>query len=115
MRRTERVVFTFCAFCEARKAAALANGTNPVPPASQDLMGISLVTYVPQDAVARSIEKVVQCDRELDDPEASSEMAAGGSHGVDCLSPEFLGHLGKLVFVQPAQVGGALYGVQKWS
>lgn len=115
MRRTERVVFAFCAFCEARKAAALANGPNPVPPAGQDLMRIGLMTYVPEDAVARSIKKVVQCDRELDDPKAGSEMAACGSHGVDRLSPEFLGHLGKLVFLQPAQVGGALYGVQKWS
>src|SRR4051812_33383840 len=110
MCRTERVVFTFRAFCEARKAAALANGTNPVPPAGQYLMRISLMTYVPEDAVARGIKKVVECHREFDNAEAGSEMAARGSHSVDCLGPQFVGHLAKLIFVQPAQVGRALYG-----
>jgi hypothetical protein len=28
-------------------------------------MGIGLMTYVPEDAVARGIKKVVQCDCEL--------------------------------------------------
>ena len=115
MRRTERVVFAFCAFGEARKTAALANRTNPIPPAGQYLMRIGLMTYVPEDAVARGIKKVVQCDCELDDPETGAKMAAGGSHGVDRLGPELVGHLGELVFAQPAQIGGALYGVQKWS
>src|SRR3954471_5548249 len=115
MRRTERVVLTFCAFGEARKTAALTNRTNPIPPPGQDLMGIRLMTYVPEDAVARGIKKVVQCDCELDDPETGAEMAACGSYGVDRLSPELVRHLRELIFAQPTQVRGALYGVQKRS
>jgi hypothetical protein len=78
-------------------------------------MRIGLVTHVPEDAVARGIKKVVECHRELDNPEAGAEMATGGSYGVDCLGPEFVRYLSKLIFVQPAQVGGTLDGVQKWS
>src|SRR4051812_46812963 len=98
MRRTERVVFTFRPFCEARKTTALADGPNTIPPASQDLMRIGLMTDVPKDAIARGIKKVMQCDREFDNPEPGSEMAACGSHGIDGLGPEFLGYLGKLIF-----------------
>ncbi len=70
---------------------------------------------VPDQPVARRVEQVVQRDGELDDAEPGAEMAAGHRDRADGLGPQFVGNLPQLLFVQPAQIGRALDGVQKWS
>ncbi len=67
MGRAERVVFALGALGEARQAAALAERPDAVAPPGQDLVRIGLVSDVPDQAVVRRVEHVVQGDRELDD------------------------------------------------
>ena len=74
-------------------AAALAQRADPVAPAGEDLVRIGLVPDVPDDAVMRRIEHVVQRDGEFDDAEPRAEVAAGDGHRRDRLLPEFVGNL----------------------
>ena len=83
MRGTERVVFAFRPLGEAGQATALAQGTDAVAPPGQDFVRIALVPDIPDQAVARRFEHVMQGHRELDDPEAGTEMAAGLGDRVD--------------------------------
>jgi hypothetical protein len=52
---------------------------------------------VPDHAVARRIEQIMQRDGQLDHAEAGAEMAAGDRHGVDRLLAQFVGELAQLI------------------
>jgi len=54
--------------CEARQAAAGAQGADAVAPAGEDLVGVGLVADVPDQAIAGRVEYVVNSDRQLDHP-----------------------------------------------
>ena len=108
----ERVVFAFRALGEAGEAAALAQRADAVAPAGQDLVRIGLMADVPDDAVARRVEHVVQRDRQLDDAETGAEMAAGHRDGADRLGAQFVGDLGEVAFAQLAQIGGRVDLIQ---
>ena len=77
----ERVVFALRALGEAGQAAALAQGADAVAPAGEDLVRIGLVADVPDQAVLRRVEDVVQRDGQLDHAQAGAEMAAGDRDG----------------------------------
>ena len=47
---------------ETAQAAALSQGSDPIAPTGQDLVRISLMADVPDDAIGRRIENVVQRD-----------------------------------------------------
>ena len=87
------------------KPAALAQGTDAVAPAGQDLVRIGLMADIPDQPVVRRVEHVVQRDGELDDAKAGAEMAAGHRDGVDRLGAQLVGKAAKIAFVEPAQVG----------
>ena len=72
MGRSERVVFAFRALGETAQASALPQSPDPVAATGQDLVRISLMADVPDDAIGRRIENVVQRDRQFDDAEASA-------------------------------------------
>ena len=69
-----------------------------------ELVRITLVTGIEHDLVARSIEDVVQCERQLDDAEVSAEMAADLRDRVDDRVADLLRHLGELGAVKFPQV-----------
>ena len=100
----ERVVFALGALGEAGEAAALAQRADAVAPAGEDLVRIGLVADVPDQAVARGVEHVVQRDRKLDHAQAGAEVAAGHRHRVDGLLAQFVGDLPQLLAFQAAQV-----------
>ncbi len=74
---------------ERREAAVLADRVQPVAAAREDLVGVRLVTDVPQDLVARGVEQRVQRDRELARPEVGAEVPPDLPHRVD----DVLAHL----------------------
>ena len=76
MRRTEGVVFALGALGEAGKSAALPQRPDAVATAGQDLVRIGLMADVPDQAVLRGVEHVVEGNRQLDDPQPGAEMAA---------------------------------------
>ena len=75
MRRAERIIFALRPLGEAGKAARLAQSADAVAPAGQDFMRIGLVPDVPDDAVARRVENIMERQRQLDDAEPGPEMA----------------------------------------
>ena len=108
MRGAERVVFALGALGEAGQAAAHAQRADAVAAAGEDLVRIGLMADVPDDAVARRVEQVVQRDGQLDHAEAGAEMAAGDRHRVDRLLAQLVGELAQLRLVETAEVFGSL-------
>ena len=105
MRGAERIVFALGALGEAGEAAAHAQRADAVAPPGQNLVRIGLMADVPDDAVARRVEQVVQRDGQLDHAEAGAEMAAGDRHGIDRLLAQFVGELAQLALVEAAEIG----------
>ena len=53
-------------------------------------MRIGLVPDIPDQAVVRRVEDVMQPDGQLDDAETGAEMAAGDRNGVDQFRAQFV-------------------------
>ncbi len=108
MRGTERVEFALGALGEAGEAAALAQGADAVAPSGEDLVRIALMADVPDQAVVRRVEGIVQRHRQLDDAEPGAEMASGLRHRVDEVVAQLIGDLAKAAGLELAQIlGGA--------
>ena len=105
MGRAERIVFAFRALGETGEAAALTQSSDPVAPSGQDLVRIGLMADVPDDAIGRRIEHVVERHSQLDHAETGAEMPARHRHRADCLGAQFVGDLSEVVLVKLAQIG----------
>ena len=77
VRGAEGVVLAFVAARKAADAAELAQRAHAVAPAGEDLVRIGLVADVPDQAVVRRVEHVVQRDRQLHRAEVARQVAAG--------------------------------------
>src|SRR5262245_19339842 len=110
---TKAVVFAFRAFGEPGQSAALAERTDAIAPAGKNLVRVGLVADIPDQPVARRIEKVVQRDRQFDDPETGPKMTARHRNRADRLGPQLVCDLSKLLFVEAAEVRGVLDRVEK--
>ena len=106
MRGAERVVLAFLAARKARGAAPLAQLRHLRAAPGQDLVRVRLVADVPDDAVARRVEDVVQRDRQLDGAEVRREVAAGLRDRVQQEGAKLARELRQLARGKPAQVGG---------
>ncbi len=111
--RAERVVRTFRPLGEARQTAALAKGANPVAAAGQDLVGIGLMSDVPDQDIARRVEHVMQCDGEFDHAEPGAEVTAGLGDRVDGFGPQLVGQLAKVGKPEGARIRRSVDGVQQ--
>jgi hypothetical protein len=74
--RAVAIVRTFGAQHESVQAARRAYGVEPVLAPGQQLMHIGLVTHVEQEAVARGVKNVVQCDGEFHHSQVRTKMPA---------------------------------------
>src|SRR5262249_43037457 len=115
MRRSETVIFAFGAFGGAREAAPLPQCPDLVPPGGQYLVRVGLVPDMPDQAVARRVEQIVERDSELDDAEPCPKMSASHGNRADRLGPQLVGDLSELLLVQAAQIGWAMDGIEDWS
>lgn len=113
MAGAERVVVALGALGEAGQAAAGAQGADAVAPAGQDLVRVGLVADVPDQAVARGVEHIVQCGSQFDHAEPGAEMPAGDRYRVDRLQSQFVGDLPNLIDPQLAQIFRCANGVEK--
>ena len=77
VRRAEGVVLAFLPAGKARETATLAQGTDLLAPAGQDLVRIALMADIPDQLIPRRIEQVVQGDGQFDNAEAGTQMSAG--------------------------------------
>src|ERR1700747_1289742 len=108
MRGAERVVLAFCALGESGKSAALAQRTDAVAPAGEDLVRIGLMADVPDQPVARRVEHVMQGYSQFDHPKTGAEMAAGHRNSIDRLLAELISDLAQLARFEASEVIGSL-------
>src|SRR5947209_7510252 len=112
--RAERVELRLVAPQEAGDAAVLLDRRQELPAARQDFVRISLVAHVPDEAVARRVEGVVQGDGQLDRAQRSAGVAAHARHGFQNVLADFVGGLLQLFGAQAAQVGGRVDLLQEF-
>src|SRR5439155_17475770 len=91
----------------------MANARQLVAAAGQDLVGIGLVTDVPQDLVSGRVEHAVQRDRQLAGAQVGAEVAADLSDRVDDVLAHLLRELLKLVVAQLLEVLGPVDAVEQ--
>ena len=75
--------------------------------------GVCLVSDVPDQAVIRRIEEIVERNRKLDNAKTRPQMAARHRNRVDQLRPQLIGDLAKLIGVQFTKVFRAFNGVEE--
>ncbi len=77
------VVLAFRATGKRRQTAWLLDGGQALAPAGQHLVRIRLMSDVPDQAVLRGLENIMQGNRELDCSETGGEMSAARADAVD--------------------------------
>ena len=107
------VVGGLAALGKAGNAALHAQPGHAGAPPGEHLVGVALVAHVPDQAVFRGVEQVVQGDGEFHRAQVGGQVAAGAGHGFHQEIPQFLGQQGQLAPLQAAQVGGGLDVVQQ--
>ena len=107
------IVVALGALGETAQAAAGAQRANAVSAAGQDLVRIGLMADVPDQAVAGSVEDVMDRCRQFDDAETGAEMAARNRDGVDGFLAKLVGDLPELVHFETAQIVWRFDGVEK--
>src|SRR5262249_8364855 len=113
VRRAEWVVFALGALGKAGKSAPLPQCSDAIAPAGEDLMRIGLMAYVPDKAVLRSVEHVMQRHRQLDDPESRPEVTARDRDRGDGFLAQLVGELAELAALQATQVGRRLDEIEE--
>ena len=88
----ERVVRALAAFGKWRYPPPFAHRVHLVAPPGQDLVGVALMPDVPDDAIARCVVQIMECDGELDCAETGREVAAGLGDAVDEISAKLPGY-----------------------
>ena len=99
---SERVVFAFRALGETAQASALPQRSDPLAPTGQDLVRVGLVADVPDDAVGRRVENVVQRDRQFDHAKPGPEVTARHRDRADRFGAQFIGQLSEVTLFQLA-------------
>ena len=113
MRGAERIVIALGALGETGQSAAGAQGADAVAAAGQDLVRIGLMADVPDQAVARGVEDVMDGGGQFDDAEAGAEMSAGDRNGIDGFLTQLVGNLPDLLDLEPAQIVRGADGIEK--
>lgn len=104
----EGIEGAFLPLGEAGQAIGLAQGMHTLPPAGEDLVGIGLVAHVPDDAVLRGVEHVVQGHGEFDHPQVGGQVAASAGYGLDDEFPQFVGKILEIGAAELLQVPGGV-------
>src|SRR5262249_59601354 len=100
----ERVIFAFDPPGESRKPARLAQSADAISALGQNLMRIGLMADIPNEAVARRVEQIVERDRQLDNAETRAKVASGHRYGVDGFLPELRSELNEVPLRERPQI-----------
>ena len=106
MRRAEGVVLAFAAAREAGDATPVAQPAHRLAAAGKHLVAVGLVADVPDDAVMRRVEHVMERDRQLDSAEIGRQVAARARYRLDQEGAQFVGEGRQLPALECAHVGG---------
>src|ERR1700722_7692894 len=102
MSRSKGIVFAFGAPREPAQASGLSQGSNPFAPTGPALVRVGLMADIPNDAVRRRVEHIVQRGRPYDDAEAGVEMTACLRDSTDRFGAQFVGELSEIILFQLA-------------
>ena len=102
---TECVVLAFDAARKTADAAQLLERGHRLAPAGEDLVRVGLVAHVPDDAVVRGVEHIVQRNRQLDRAQVGRQVAAGLAHRAQHEAAQFVGQALEFAARQATQVG----------
>ncbi|MNJ74928.1 hypothetical protein D3C77_719330 [compost metagenome] len=75
-------------------------------------MRIGLVAHVPDDAVMRRVEHLMQGQRELDRAQVGRQVSARFGYRLQHKAAQFVGKLFQLATIQALKVGRGLNAVQ---
>src|SRR5690349_13448042 len=113
MRGAKRVVVALGPLGEPGQPAAGPQRADAVAAAGQYFVGVSLMADIPDQAVSRGVEHIVQCGGQLNDAKPRAEMSAGDRNGGYRLLAQLVGDLTNLVYLEPAQIVRSADGVEK--
>jgi len=97
------------------RAAVLADRAELLTPSREDLVGVGLVSHVPDDLVPRGFEHGMKRYRELARPEVRAEVPADLADCVDDVLAHLLRELGELLLGQAVQVLGIVLSARAGS
>ena len=83
---------------------ALPQGAELILATRQDLVHVTLVASVEDDRISWRVEDAMHRERQLDDSEVRSEVAAGLAHVLDQERPDLQAQLRQLIWRQVPQV-----------
>ncbi|MNS60825.1 hypothetical protein D3C72_938360 [compost metagenome] len=113
VRGTEGIELALRAAREARDTAVLAQRGHAVAAAGQDLVGIALVAHVPDHAVGRGIEHIVERNGQLHRAEVGRQVPAGLGDRFQHIGAQFVSQRVELAAIQLAQVCGGVDFVEQ--
>ena len=96
---------------ERRETTVLADRLQLLAPAGENLVGVGLMTYVPEDLVVRRVQQRVQRYGQLARAEIGAEVTADLPHSVDDVLAHLLGELREFLLGERLEVLGAVYAV----
>ena len=105
MTGTEGVVGAFAHLGEAADAAVGAYGLEGFAPTGQNLMGVRLVSYIPDELVVGRVEDIVQGHGEFDGAEARCQVAGMGGECVNNIGAQLIGDALQFAGVEFLEVG----------
>ena len=111
--RSKGIVRAFLAGGEARNAAGFPQPGKGFPSACQDLMGVGLVTYVPDHRLVRRIEYVVQGNGQFHYAEVRPQMSLFDRYHVDNVIAQLISQIIQLIYRQPPEIGGIVHRKQQ--
>jgi len=112
VRGAEGVVFAFGATRETGNAIELTQRAHLVATAGQNLVRIRLMADVPDDAVFRRIENVMQGNRQFDRPQIGRKMAPGLGYRIEHEGAQLGCQRLELQARELPQIGRAVYRIK---
>ena len=91
----------------ARHPPIFAKARKTIHPPRDQLVDVGLVPDVPDDPVVGAVERPVQGDGQLDDPEIGAQVAAGTGYLIYQELADLLTEVSQLGIVQMSQIGGS--------
>jgi hypothetical protein len=95
--RAEDVVLRLGAAQELPDPVRLPDAGKTIASSGQELVCVGLVADVPDQAIPRRVEDVVQGGRDLDRAQAGGQVSAGARDDLDDLGAQRVGHLGETI------------------
>ena len=101
----KRVVLALVGRGERPQAAQMAIGGEGVTPAGQDFVACRLMSHVPDDAIARRLENIVERNRQFHHAERTGEVTWIAGHVADDFLPQLIAQLRQRLDGQRPEVG----------